>query len=50
MKWVGKRDATAGRRTDRKSMNRKELPKKQATDLTQLEVCDKANNNKTNTS
>lgn len=27
-KWVGKRDAIAGRRTDRKSINRKELPPK----------------------
>jgi len=49
-KWVGKRDATAGRRMDRKSTNRKELPKKQVIDLTQVEVFDKANNNKTNTS
>ena len=49
-KWVGKRDAIAGRRMDRKSINRKNYPKKLAIDLTQVEVFDKANNNKINTS
>jgi len=33
-KWVVKMDTIAGRRTDRRSINKMELPKRQATDLT----------------
>jgi len=45
-KWVIKMDAIAGGRTDRKSKNKTELPKKQVTDLAQVEVFNKANKNK----
>jgi len=39
-------DAIAGGRTDRKSKIKTELPKKQVTDLAQVEVFNKANKNK----
>jgi len=49
-KWVVNMDAIAGRRTDRKSKNRIELPKKWVIDLTQVEVFNKSNKNRINTS
>jgi len=50
-KWVVNRDAIAGRRTDRTSKNRIELPPpKKVIDLTQVEVFTNADKNRINTS